>query len=242
MQQNDPNPAAELLKSTWRVALRVASVPFSWPAVVLRRSRESMSARGRSAERAKFNTRTWTPELLKRLEWRRFEELCAAYFEVLGFTTHVTLSPSGGAADIGLCAAGAGTLPITVLAHCKPWDPYRVGIKPLRELRAAMTAAGVGEGVLASSSRFTNEAVAFAAKEHIDLIDGAALLGKLADLPPEKALALLKFATQGDFLTPTCPACSIKMVERKSTNDGRTFWGCLNYPRCKQTFVGSTPA
>src|SRR2546426_4906501 len=26
-------------------------------------------------------------ELLRRLEWRRFEELCTAYYEALGFTT-----------------------------------------------------------------------------------------------------------------------------------------------------------
>jgi restriction system protein len=236
MPQDQPSRATRILSR----ALHVAALPFTFPLAALRRTRDSFGELGRAAERAKFDTRKWTPELLKRLEWRRFEELCAAYFETLGFTTRVTLSPLGGTADIGLCAAGAGSA--SVIAHCKPWDPYRVGIKPLRELRAAMTAAKVGEGVLASPSRFTPEAVAFAAKEHIDLIDGATLLRKLADLQPEKALALLKFATQGDFLTPTCPACAIKMTSRKSTGGGRNFWGCLNYPRCKQTLRSTPPA
>ena len=78
-----------------------------------------------------------------------------------------------------------------------------------------------------------------AAKHHIELIDGTRLLDAFAALAPEKSLALLKLATKGDFLTPTCPDCSIKMVSRKSTGEGRAFWGCENYPRCKQT-ISST--
>ena len=56
---------------------------------------------------------------------------------------------------------------------------------------------------------------------------------------PEKAASLLRFATQGDFRTPTCPACALKMIPRKSTTHGRKFWGCRNYPSCKQTFSNS---
>jgi restriction system protein len=98
--------------------------------------------------------------------------------------------------------------------------------------------------VLLTSGRYTQEAVTLAGKEDIQMIDGAALLEKLAVLSPEKSQALLKFATQGDFLTPTCPACSIKMASRQSTREGRKFWGCRNYPACKHTFAGtaSVPA
>jgi len=84
--------------------------------------------------------------------------------------------------------------------------------------------------------------VEFAAKHNINLVDGARLLTEFAGLLPEKALALLKLATKGDFLTPTCPGCSIKMISRKSTGEGRAFWGCENYPRCKQTFSDATLA
>lgn len=231
--QNERSLAVQFLRG----AFRVAALPFSWPAAALRRTRASIGERGQSAERAKFDTRKWNAELLKHLEWRRFEETCAAYFEALGFATRIAPSRLGGGVDIGLCAAGSDTM--YILVHCKAWDAYRVGIKALRELRAAMLAARVGEGLLVTSGRFTQEAAAFAARESIELIDGAALLRKLAELPPESSLALLKFATQGDFLTPTCPRCSIKMTSRQSTSGGRKFWGCLNYPRCKQTFSGS---
>jgi len=141
---------------------------------------------------------------------------------------------SGGAANLALYLEGAAEP--TLLAHCTAWSAYPVGLKPVQELLAAMAPAGVGEAVLIAAGKFAQPAVDFAAKHHIELIDGAKLLDAFAALAPEKALELLKLATKGDFLTPTCPDCSIKMISRKSTGEGRAFWGCENYPRCKQTF------
>lgn len=181
----------------------------------------------------KLDTGQWSPELLKRLEWRRLEEVCVAYFEALGFTTRVAPAAADGGVDISLVAEGDEKA--SVLVQCKAWDAYGIGIKRLLALSAAMSAAGVAEGMLVTPGRFTPEAKTFAGKNHIALVDGAALLGKFAELPADKALTLLRFATDGDFLTPTCPACAVKMIARQSTQGGRKFWGCRNYPRCKQT-------
>jgi len=164
-------------------------------------------------------TGRWSLELLRRLEWRRFEELCAAYYEV---------------------AEGADKPPSVV--QCKPSSVYTVGIKPVRELRAAMAAAGVPQGVLLACGTFTSEAKEFSRGESIRLIDGGELLRKIGALAPEQGQALLKLATAGDFSTPTCPACGIKMTARTSSTEGRKFWGCLNYPRCKRTFFGASNA
>ena len=181
----------------------------------------------------KLDTTQWSPELLKRLEWRRLEEVCVAYFEALGFTTQVARSGADGGVDIGLVADGEAKA--AVLVQCKAWDAYGIGIKRLLALNAAMSAAGVAECMLVTPGRFTPEAKTFAAKQNIQLVDGAALLAKFSELAAEKGLALLRFATDGDFLTPTCPACAVKMLSRQSTQGGRKFWGCRNYPRCKQT-------
>ncbi len=187
-----------------------------------------------SAAHSKLDVAQWTPELLKRLEWRRFEELCAAYFETLGFRADLVGAGADGDGAIALYAQGSKNAAIIV--QCKPWTAYRVGIKPVKGLRGAMTSGNVGEGVLVTSGKFTQEARDFAVKEKISLIDGNELVDKMAALVPEKALALLKFATEGDFLTPTCPSCAIKMISRKSTTHGRRYWGCRNYPACKHTF------
>src|SRR5256885_12255379 len=164
-------------------------------------------------------TGRWSLELLRRLEWRGFEELCAAYYEV---------------------AEGADKPPSVL--QCKPSSVYTVGIKPVRELRAAMAAAGVPQGVLVACGTFTSEAKEFSRGENIQLIDGGELLRKIGALAPEQGQALLKLATAGGFFTPTRPACGIQMTARTSSTEGRKFWGCLNYPRCKRTFFGASNA
>jgi len=189
-----------------------------------------------AALRLKLDTRKWNAELLKRLEWRRFEELCAAYYEAAGYATRIDHGSPQGGVDIVLQQKGGAQARV---ARCKAWDAYRVGVKSVREVRRSMAAARLAGGILLTSGRFTQEAVKLAAAEGVELVDGAALLDRIAALPPEKALGLLQFATQGDFLTPTCPSCSIKMIQRQSTREGRKFWGCRNYPACKQTFAGT---
>lgn len=186
---------------------------------------------------ARIDTSRWSLELLKRLEWRRFEELCVAYYEALGLKTRIRGTGKEGGVDIVLHDTRRDE-PLA-LARCKSWDAYPVGLKPLRALRRAMAEAGIARGVLLSSGRFSQEALAQAGAEGIELIDGAALLERIAALPQDKARGLLEFATEGDFLTPTCPFCSIKMVPRRSTNEGWAFWGCRNYPACKKTFAGT---
>ena len=178
----------------------------------------------------KLDTAAWSPELLKRLEWRRLEELAVAYFEALGLTARIAPGLEG--ADIALRARGSKDA--ATLARTKAWSAYGVGLKPVAALRSKMTADGIGRGMLLSAGRFTQEAKTYAAAQDIELVDGAAFLARLAALPPETSLALLRFATEGDFLTPTCPSCAVKMISRQSTQGGRKFWGCPNYPRCKQ--------
>lgn len=215
-------------------ALATLALPFAFVARAGGAARR-FSGYDRWTARSKADTAQWTPELLKQLEWRRFEELCAAYFEALGLRTEVVASAAGGSVDINLYKQGAERP--SILVQCQPWNAYRVGIKPARGLLATMASAKVAEGVLVTSGKFTQEARDFARKEKtITLIDGAELLARMSDLAPEKADSLLRFATEGDFQTPTCPACDLKMIPRKSTTHGRKFWGCRNYPGCKQTF------
>src|SRR5688572_6679885 len=164
MQQQ---PGRHIAVEVISAAFAAIWLPFQWIAWVpvrlwslLRRS--ALGAKGQSARCAAFDSSTWTLELLKHLEWRRFEELCAAYAEAHG------LGPS-------------------VLMQCRAWSPYPAGVVPLQELRGAMHLAGADKGVLVSAGRFSPAAVRFAAKESIELIDGARFLRELAGLAPEKS-------------------------------------------------------
>ncbi|MBN1313851.1 MAG: topoisomerase DNA-binding C4 zinc finger domain-containing protein [Anaerolineales bacterium] len=42
--------------------------------------------------------------------------------------------------------------------------------------------------------------------------------------------------TVEDSSIPTCPKCGSEMILRttsKGPNEGKQFWGCPNYPRCR---------
>src|SRR5256714_1046686 len=143
------------------VALIAAAAAILAAALVRRRKEPAEDPSG---------TGPWSIELLRRREWRRLEELCTAYYQALGFTTTQARSGTDGGADIGLVAGGADR-PSSIL-QCKGWSVHTVGIKPVRELRAAMAAAGVPQGVLLACGTFTSEAKEFSRREDIQLIHG----------------------------------------------------------------------
>ena len=184
-----------------------------------------------------LNTSTWSVDLLRALEWHRVEILCVAYFEALGFKATATPFGADGGVDIHLYAKGSSQC--AILVQCKAWIARDVGVKTVRELFGVMAAENVSEGVLVTTGSFTQDARAFASETKVHLIDGPDLLKKLQSLPAEQSQTILKAATDGDFTTPTCPSCGIPMVRRTTKAEKNDFWGCRNYPRCRQILHGS---
>lgn len=175
----------------------------------------------------------WSIELLDALEWKRFEMVCAKYFEMQGFKSRTNLSGADGGVDIHLFADGSDR-PDSVV-QCKAWT-RKVRINMVRELLGVMSAGGWTKGIFITTGDYTREARDFAEGNGISLIDGEGLLARIGALAPEQQAELLILATDGDYLTPTCPSCGIKMMIRTNKNDESQFWGCLNYPRCRVTF------
>lgn len=174
-------------------------------------------------------------DLLKALDWKRFELVCAGYFEELGFRAETVSGGPDGGVDVHLFKKDSRHPAIIV--QCKAWRTGAVGVAIVRELLGVMTAAGVKEGVIATTSTFTTEAKSFAMGKEIHLVEGEDLVRKLRDLAPERQRSLIEFATEGDFWTPTCPSCGIgtRMVMRTSGKDGTRFWGCEKFPVCRST-------
>src|SRR5947207_15057458 len=74
------------------VALIAAAAAILAAALVRRRKEPAEDPSG---------TGRWSLELLRRLEWRRFEELCTAYYQALGFNSTQARSGSDGGAEFG---------------------------------------------------------------------------------------------------------------------------------------------
>lgn len=190
-----------------------------------------------------IDTSRWSLDLIRAIEWKRFELLCAGYFEELQFRAETARGGPDGGIDVRLFT-DASRHP-AIIVQCKAWRTVPVGVATVREMLGVMTAAGVKEAVIATSGTFTADARSFAMGREITLIDGEDLLGKLQDLAPERQRSLLEFSTNGDWWTPTCPSCGIgiRMTLRRSKEQGNYFWGCSTFPKCAATMkVGSLGA
>ena len=213
------------------------------------RSVESSSSRDRPSKNAKlynlnlddiqFVERTythWDLELLNKLEWKRFEEVISEYYRLIGYRSEITRMGADGGVDVHLYQHGAETPAIIV--QCKAWSK-KVGVNAVRELYGVMAADGVGYGIFATTSDYTNKALQWVVGKSMQLLSGSNLVTMFNQLADDQRKEHLMNGLLGDYSTPTCPNCNQKMVSRTATKGksaGSTFWGCANYPRCKQTF------
>lgn len=174
----------------------------------------------------------WSIKVLRSIEWKRFEELVAAYYQLKGVEAKTQRCGADGGIDVHLFKKGFDG-PLAVV-QCKAWNTYRVGVKPVRELLGVMASTKVRRGMFITTGNYTDEAREFAKENPLTLLDGNQFLSEIQGLSDEDQQHLLEVALAGDYKTPTCPSCGIKMVKRTG-NEGK-FWGCGNFPRCRRTF------
>lgn len=172
----------------------------------------------------------WTRELIDRIEWKRFEDVCCEYYRIKGIRAETTALGADGGVDIRLFQDDGNPERCTAIVQCKAWS-QAVGVKPIRELRGVMAHQNVEKAFFMAPNGFTDDARAFAGENRITLVDGRLFLAMLERLPEASRAELLAFATEGDWTTPTCPGCGTKMVARDSKRG--PFWGCPNFPRCR---------
>ncbi len=178
----------------------------------------------------------WSMSLLNDLEWKRFEEVVSDYYRLIGYRSEVTRMGADGGVDVLLYQHGAETP--AILVQCKAWSK-KVGVNAVRELYGVMAADGVGYGIFATTSDYTNEAQQWVVGKSMQLLSGSNLVTMFNQLADDQRKEHLMNGLLGDYSTPTCPSCNQKMVRRtasKGKSVGSSFWGCANYPRCKQTF------
>lgn len=181
----------------------------------------------------------WSINLIRSLEWKCFEQLCIGYYQYKGFKPKVTMQGADGGIDISLYRDSFSLTSPMSIVQCKAWNTYKVGVKPVRELFGVMAAEEVESGIFVTSGEFTRPAIKFSIGKKLKLLTGNMLLNEILALPKENQQRLLKTITAGDYTTPSCPQCGIKMMFRtagKGKDVGSQFWGCVNFPKCRQTF------
>lgn len=166
---------------------------------------------------------------MKQLEWKRFEQLCVAYYEATGFKVKTVPHGADGGIDATLYKRGMPT-PLAVV-QCKAWS-RPVKVEQVRALGGVMLEHQVRRGVFWSLSGYVGKPVQESAERAgIQLLDGDEIVARIRALPADKQAALLALAFAGDYRTPSCAACGVKLVARRSK--AGPFWGCMNFPRCR---------
>lgn len=160
-------------------------------------------------------------DLLRSLEWKRFELLVERYFAATGVRAQSNGVGADGGVDVYLYRGQAQR-------------PFCY-VQRVRDLFGVMIANRVPEGLLVTSGDFTTEAAAFARQNHITLLSGEDFIGRFNRLALLVRTRILEEITRGDYTTPTCPRCHLKLVLR--TNDGgqASQWICRKFPQCHYT-------
>jgi restriction system protein len=174
------------------------------------------------------------------INWQQFEQLVGEGFRQRGFRVSERggASPDGGV-DLELTKSGK-----RYLVQCKQWRSRQVGVSVIRELCGVMTTEQAQGGFVVTSGQFAREAIEFAERSHIELIDGSQLqnlIGQESDSAASTAPPFTPAPVQATV--PACPGCGKPMVERtakKGSMVGQAFWGCQDYPRCRRIVPKTT--
>lgn len=174
----------------------------------------------------------WSLDLIRDIEWKRFAEVCRKFYEMRGIRCETSIPGTDDGIDLRLYQDDTGQ--VTSVVQCAARGGQPLGTRPVLGLLGAMTHEKIGKAFFMSGGQFSADAKAVAERNRITLIDGTMLLMMLKRLPEADRQYLLEFATDGDYKTPTCPACGTKMKFIAGTPSHPEFWECQRYPECGQ--------
>lgn len=187
-----------------------------------------------SPEPKKLENIKWNKDFLKSLEWKRYEDVCMEYLRIKNCNANVTCTGADGGIDIKISDSSGN---VFAIGQCKAWNKP-IGVSLIRELYGVMAAEGVKHGIFLTTSIYSPDALEFAKNKNLLLIDGNEFINLINGLNDTDKRRIDSLAADGDYSTPTCVRCNVKMVKRvanKGNKPGKEFWGCINYPKCKCT-------
>lgn len=175
---------------------------------------------------------------IRNLSWQEFERLLCEAFRHQGYVVDPSGSSSGdGGIDIRLQRAGQVSL-----VQCKHWKTWQVGVVIVRELLGVVTSEKAHWGIIVTSGTFTADAIEFASKNHIQLIDGNELLKLIRSVqsspttpPASSSQNPSPVRSPTTMICPTCGGPMTLRTAKKGTNAGSQFYGCRRFPDCKGT-------
>ena len=97
----------------------------------------------------------WSLDLLRELEWKRFEEVALKLYQLQGYKARTTHTGADGGVDIIVYVDGTNG-PLSLI-QCKAWNTRPVGVKPVRELLGVLAHNKVKHGIFMTTDFFINQ-------------------------------------------------------------------------------------
>ncbi len=148
----------------------------------------------------------WSLELLRSLDWHRFQELACRLLHRSGFLPEVSwIRPDGASGLYLLRPERPGYL--EGIVHCSAWADQEIDAGAIKALHQALKDTGAPRGIFATPGTYREEARSFVGLKPLELVDGPDLLRTIDLFPPQERSVFLRMTTAGACTTPTCPAC-----------------------------------
>ena len=143
-----------------------------------------------------FTGNGFTAEELKQLEWKRFEELVAAYYSKTGVVAVRT--KTGPESPVHIKISWKGEPRPFAYVQCIAQASGLIDVKPLQALVAALAADNIRRGYLVTSGKFNAPARDFAEEKHLTLMPAELFLEKLNALPAAARAEIMQSIGQKD--------------------------------------------
>lgn len=168
--------------------------------------------------------------VLEQMTWDQFEKILRKFFESKGYQATLTSTGSDGGIDVALEKNGRREM-----VQAKHWKVNRVGVSVVREIYGVVEAERMHRGFIVTSGLFTEEAHEFSDKVSgkIVLIDGNLLIEIIKGDSEFEKETVATINNEVPNEKNNCPVCGGQMVLRITNK--RTFWGCSNFPDCRNT-------
>jgi hypothetical protein len=164
-------------------------------------------------------------ELIRKLEWKRFEELVASYYSKTGVVAVRT--KTGPSSPVHVKISWKGEPRPFACVQCIAHPPSLIEAKCIQDLYAVLAAEDIRRGYVVTTGKFSIPARDFAEEKHLTLLSGDLFLEKLNALPDSARTELMEEITTGDYTTPSCPQCDAKAVR---SDDDPSAWRCKSHP------------